>query len=68
MVENGNAKGKTKHMDVRLHYIKELVDVGQVTLQHLSTNLMIADMLTKPLAPDPFLKLRPSLMGTHSKA
>jgi hypothetical protein len=64
LVEHGNDKGKTKHMDVRYHYIKELVDNGSVKLAHQSTLLMIADMLTKALSSSAFLRLRPFLLGT----
>jgi hypothetical protein len=64
LVEHGNDKGKTKHMDVRFHFIKELVDNGAIKLQHRSTLLMIADMLTKALASTSFLRLRPYLLGT----
>jgi hypothetical protein len=64
LVNNGNDKGKTKHMDVRYHYVKELVDTGKIILQHLSTTKMISDILTKPLVSGPFLLLRDKLLGT----
>jgi hypothetical protein len=64
LVNNGNDKGKTKHMDVRFHYIKELVDTGKIKLQHLSTTNMISDILTKPLVTGPFIILRNKLLGT----
>jgi hypothetical protein len=65
MVKNGNDKGKTKHMDVRYHYIKELVDTGKIILQHLSTTEMISDILTKPLVLGPFQYLRNKLLGIN---
>jgi hypothetical protein len=65
MVKNGNDKGKTKHMDVRYHYIKELVDTGKIILQHLSTTEMISDILTKPLVLGPFIYLRNKLLGMN---
>jgi hypothetical protein len=64
LVEHGNDKGKTKHMDVRYHYIRELVDNGSIKLEHKSTLLMIADILTKALPFLAFLRLRPLLLGT----
>jgi hypothetical protein len=64
LVKNGNDKGKTKHMDVRYHYIKELVDHGKIILQHLSTTEMISDILTKPLVLGPYQYLRNKLLGT----
>jgi hypothetical protein len=64
LVEFGNDKGKTKHMDVRFHYIRELVETGQVKLQHKPTLDMIADILTKASTNPSFLRLRPFLLGT----
>jgi hypothetical protein len=64
LVEFGNDKGKTKHMDVRFHYIRELVESDQVKLNHKSTLDMIADILTKASTTPIFLRLRPFLLGT----
>jgi hypothetical protein len=63
LVNNGNDKGKTKHMDVRYQYVKEQVDTGKIILQYLSTTDMISDILTKPLISGPFLFLRDKLLG-----
>ncbi|MBW0468062.1 hypothetical protein O181_007777 [Austropuccinia psidii MF-1] len=38
---------KTKHMDIKLHYIRELLQDNTIKLQHVSTHNMIADFLTK---------------------
>ena len=40
---------RTKHIDVRYHYIRELVTYGKVTVDYLPTEEMVADILTKPL-------------------
>jgi intein-encoded DNA endonuclease-like protein len=63
IVKNGNDKGKTKHMDVRYHYIRELLTDKQVEITHKSTSDMIADLLTKPLDRLTFSKLRSKLLG-----
>jgi hypothetical protein len=63
MVKNGNDKGKTKHLDVRYHYIRELLLDKQVDITHKSTSDMIADMLTKPLDRPTYTKLRTRLLG-----
>ena len=47
--------GKTKHIDVRYHYIRDMVAQGEVVLKHISTNNMVADPLTKAIARDLFL-------------
>ena len=47
--------GKTKHIDIRYHYIRDMVAKKEVVLKHVSTNHMVADPLTKPIARDAFL-------------
>lgn len=46
--------GKTKHIDIRYHYIREMVAQNEVVLKHVSTSHMIVDPLTKPIARDAF--------------
>lgn len=41
---------RTKHIDLRYHYIKDLIQSGFATVKYLSTQEMIADVLTKPLS------------------
>lgn len=50
MVENSNFSSRTKHIDVRLHYVRECAAQGQIILKYCSTEENIADLLTKPLA------------------
>jgi transposase InsO family protein len=40
---------RTKHIDVRHHYIRECEKAGTVHLDYVSTQQMAADVLTKPL-------------------
>jgi hypothetical protein len=40
---------RTKHIDVRHHFIRQLVSDGTLELVYISTDEMIADLLTKPL-------------------
>ena len=46
--------GRTKHIDIRYHYIRDIVAHNEVVLKHISTSLMIADPLTKPIRRDVF--------------
>uniref|UniRef100_A0A2N9EKE5 Integrase catalytic domain-containing protein n=1 Tax=Fagus sylvatica TaxID=28930 RepID=A0A2N9EKE5_FAGSY len=46
--------GKAKHIELRYHYIRDMVSQGEVILQHISTGSMVADPLTKPIARDLF--------------
>lgn len=40
---------RTKHIDVRYHYIRELITFQKATIEYLPTADMIADIPTKPL-------------------
>lgn len=40
---------RLKHVDIRYHFIREYVEGKRVTIVYISTNNMIADILTKPL-------------------
>lgn len=46
-----NLHEKSKHIDVRHHFVKEAVDNGWIRTQYLSTSEMPADILTKGLPP-----------------
>ncbi|GMP54042.1 hypothetical protein CsSME_00019320 [Camellia sinensis var. sinensis] len=40
---------RTKHIDIRHHFIRELVEEGLVVLEHIPTEHQKADIFTKPL-------------------
>jgi len=48
--------GKTKHIKMRYHYIREAITEQDVILKHISTNSMVVDPLTKPIARDVFVR------------
>ena len=54
-----NAKNhpRTKHIDIKFHYIRDLIAANKVKLIYCSTEHMLADIFTKPLPADRFLKL-----------
>lgn len=41
---------RTKHIDLRYHFVKDLVKQGFITVKYLPTEEMVADVLTKPLS------------------
>ena len=57
MTKNPQFHGRTKHIAIKYHYIREQVNDGTVNVQYCSTENMLADMLTKPLASTQFSKL-----------
>jgi hypothetical protein len=44
------AYSRTKHIDVRYHYIRELVAFNKVTIEYIPIKEIVADILTKPLS------------------
>ena len=41
---------KSKHIEIKYHYIRDMVQRGAVKLQYFATEKQIANVLTKPLA------------------
>ena len=54
---------RTKHIAIRYHFIRENIAENQLTVDHIPTTSMLADLLTKPLGATNFLQLRTTLMG-----
>jgi len=54
--------GRSKHIDVRFHFLRELTQTGVVELVHCNTTQQLANVMTKPLKLDDFLKFR-ALLG-----
>ena len=40
---------RLKHVDIRYHFIREYVESNRIDIVYISTDEMIADILTKPL-------------------
>ena len=57
--------GRSKHISIKYHFIRDQVDKGSVKLQYCPTEDMVADMLTKGLPKEQFAKLR-SMAGVIS--
>ena len=54
---------RTKHIDIRYHYIREKVEDGEVVLVHVPSERQLADLLTKPLPRVRLAMLRDIVMG-----
>ena len=55
---------RTKHIDVRYHYLRNLSNEGVMKLVFCGTKEQVADVLTKPIKLDQFEKLR-MLLGVR---
>jgi len=52
---------RTKHIDIRYHFIRDLVDSKQVVLEYVATENQLADIFTKALDSARFVYLRKAL-------
>jgi len=55
MANNQMTTKRSKHIDVKYHFIREQVRRGQIQLKYIKTQKMIADMFTKAL-PQPAIE------------
>lgn len=53
--------GRSQHIDIRFHFFLELTRDGVVDLVHCGSKDQLADIMTKPLKLDLFLKMRGQL-------
>jgi hypothetical protein len=54
---------RTKHFDVKYHWLREKVKAKKVELRYISTHEQLADIFTKPLGPMQHHYLRGKLTG-----
>ena len=63
VLSNPVNNGRTKHIDVRHFWVRELVSTGVIKMRHIDTNRNVADFLTKPLTGDKFRSFRKAILG-----
>ena len=59
--ENLMFHNRSKHIDIRYHFIRDMVQRGVVRLDHIGTNEQVKDIVTKPLGKVKFLTFRERL-------
>ena len=64
--ENDTEHDRTKHIDIRHYYIRELIKSGEIKLKWLPTCEQLADIFTKPLGGKIFTTLRDKLMKQNN--
>lgn len=58
MMSNPVSSARTKHIDVCDHVISYMAEDGRIVVFHVPTREMPADVLTKPLATEAFVRCR----------
>ena len=53
---------RTKHINIKYHHFREHVRLGLIKVYPITTNDQLADIFTKPLAQNIFLRLRKILL------
>ena len=48
MIENPVFHDKSKHIEIRYFYIRNMMQKGAIKLQYVSTDEQVADVFTKP--------------------
>ena len=49
LANNPLSSGRSRHIDVRHHFLRDLVREQVIRIEHVETKLQHADILTKPL-------------------
>ena len=57
LAQNPEHHARTKHIDIQYHFVRNCVDDGKLELKYCPTEDMVADGLTKTLAPERHWKL-----------
>ena len=58
LAKNQAVHGRTKHIDIKYHFIRDLVEAGKIELVYCTTENMVADIFTKGLSIRQFEKIR----------
>ncbi|XP_074336227.1 secreted RxLR effector protein 161-like [Apium graveolens] len=62
LAKNRVFHGRSKHIDVRYHFIRERVEKGSIIIKHIGTNEQRADILIKSMSVTKFQKMH-ELLG-----
>ena len=63
LANSPSSSGRSRHIDVRHHFLRELVKEQTIKIEHVETSLQHADVLTKPLDTRAFRMHRDFLLN-----
>ena len=61
IAKNPDQHTRTKHIDIRHHFLRDHEAKGDITLQGVRSEEQLADIFTKPLDESTFVRLRNEL-------
>ena len=64
LCKNTMTTGRSKHIEVKMHFCREKQESGEIVVDYCPTEEMLADGLSKPLAGERHKKLFRSVMGS----
>jgi hypothetical protein len=67
LANNPVQHSRTKHIDIRHHFLRDHEAKGDIDLHHVSTKRQLADIFTKPLDEQRFCALRNELNILYSR-
>lgn len=62
LIKSGQMNTRSRYIDVRYYFISEQFDEGLFKLEYCNTNDQIADVFTKPLLTEKYVKFRDALV------
>jgi hypothetical protein len=63
MAKTHKMRPRTKHLNIKYHHFREAVQKGEISIMQIDTLEQIADIFTKPLGLQLFLKFRKMMLG-----
>ena len=59
--KNSVQHSRTKHIEIRHHFLRDHAEKGDITLEFVRTEEQLADIFTKPLNESQFVNIRGQL-------
>ena len=67
MAETANASNRTRHIDVRYHFVRNYVEDGFIKIIFVTTDQNLADMFTKNVKGETYNKHHKEIIATEEQ-
>lgn len=61
LCKNAEYHKRSKHIDIRFHFVRDVVNRREIELNYVPTDAQLADIFTKPLCKQKFCDMREKL-------